>query len=91
MPNNRITPQVKAIAIAHIHAKIHGKFDDPNVTSVEELHEQLLQGKTFSALLESIEIRFCSISSILTANHFNYTSESYRRGVYKGFKIALGK
>lgn len=87
---NRITPQVKAIAVAHIHAKIEGKFDDPTVKDVDELHKMLLQGKTFSSLLETIEIRFCSISAILTANHFNYTSESYRRGVYKGFKIVLG-
>jgi hypothetical protein len=85
----RITPQVKAIADAHINAKQSGQFDNVNVTNKEEVLQALREGKTFSEVLKQIEIRFCSITSILMNNHLDYTSKSYRTSVYKGFKSLL--
>jgi hypothetical protein len=87
----RITPKVKAIADAHIKAKQEGKFDDPVVSSKEELFEQLRRGKTFSTLLKEVEIRYVSITSlILAGDTFGHVTDAYKKGVYKGFKTVLG-
>jgi hypothetical protein len=72
----RISKQAKAIADAHIK---------------EELIEALLSGKTFSELLEEIEMRFTSITSILLSRQLFHQSNNYRSGVYKGFKILIDK
>lgn len=85
----RITPETKAIADAHIAAKQSGSFDDPEINSVEELIEKLRQGKTFSAVLRKIEARYISITSIMMSEVLSHTSETYKKGVYKGFKILL--
>lgn len=79
----------RKIALAHIDARLSGNFDDPPVNSREELLEQLNQGKTFSQLMEVIELRYTSITSILLANKLFHTSQNYKRGVYKGFKTLL--
>lgn len=81
----RITPEVKAIADAHLKAIADGKFDDPMVSSKEELIDALKQGKTFSELVSQIEARFISVGSSVFSR-FGYQSESYRKGIYKGFK-----
>lgn len=85
----RITPQVKAIAEAHLKAKIDGKFDNPIVTTKDEVIEALLQGKTFSEVLNQIELRYVSITSNLYARLLDYNTDAYRKGVYKGFKSLL--
>ncbi len=38
-----------------------GVFDNPEVSSVPELKEALLQGKTSAMVLEQIELKYCSI------------------------------
>lgn len=87
----RITPKIKAIADAHLEAKRSGIFDNPRVTTKEEVIEALLGGKTLLAVLEEIEIRFCSVGSLLMASHFSFGhhSNNYKANVYKGFKILL--
>ena len=85
----RITPQVKAIADAHITARQTGKFDNPTVQTKAELLAELSSGKTFEGVLEQIEIRFASIGSILMSTRLNHVSSSYRSAVYKGFKAIL--
>ena len=87
----RITPQVKAIADAHIQARQSGKFDNPTVRTREELFEKLSSGQTFEEVLRQIEVRFASIGSILMSTTMLYVSQSYKSAVYKGFKALLQK
>ena len=87
----RITKQIKAIADAHIAAKASGKFDDIPVATKEEAIFLLLAGKTFSEVLRQVEVRYCSIGSILSSNLLENTSDNYRKGVYNGFKTLLQK
>jgi len=82
----RITPEIKRIADAHIQARIEGKFDDPKVSTKEEVFEQIKEGKTFSDLMEEIELRYAPITAIFLDRHLTYLSHSYKAGVYKGFK-----
>jgi len=91
MPNNRITPQIKAIADAHIKARIDNSFDDPKASTIEEIRSLLVDGKTLQGVLEEIEIRYCPITSIFIARQMKHSSKAYVSGVYKGFKILLGK
>lgn len=92
----RISKKVKAIADAHLEAKLRGSFDDPRVASKEEVIASLSAGKTLSAVLEQIEIRFCSITSIILASNVlrlngdvGHLSANYKRDVYRGFKALL--
>lgn len=85
----RITKETKAIADAHISARINGKFDDLPVTSREEAIAQLRAGKTFYEVLRQIEVRYCSTGSILTARLIQHSSAAYKQGVYNGFKTLL--
>ena len=88
---NRITKEIKTIANNHLQAKLEGKFDNPAVSTKQEIIEAIKEGKTFSALLDEIETRFVSITSIMMQRHFDHVTESYKRGIYKGFNILLGK
>lgn len=85
----RISKQVKAIADAHIQAKANGTFDNPSVSTRDEVINALLEGKTVEQVLRQIEVRFCSITSIILSGTFDYKSNAYRSGVYKGFKTLL--
>jgi hypothetical protein len=92
----RISPKVKAIADAHLEAKLRGYFDDPRVTTRDEVIDSLSAGKTFSEVLSQIEIRFCSITSMMLASNVlrlngdvGYLSANYKRDVYRGFKALL--
>lgn len=87
--NNKITAQTKAIAEAHIAAAISGHFDDPRVSTREEVLALMRQGKTFSQVLEQVEVRFCTITSTLYRRQFNHITRAYRTDVYKGFKKLL--
>lgn len=82
----RITKKVKAIADAHIDAKLKGEFDDPYVTTTQELIKELEDGKTFRSLLENIEVRHCTITSLIMSSTALGVSKSYTKGVYAGFK-----
>jgi hypothetical protein len=85
----RISKQAKSIADAHIQARINGTFDDPNVSTKDELIQLLNEGKTFSGLLDRIEMKYTSITSILLSRKMFHNSQNYKSGVYKGFKILL--
>lgn len=85
----RITKETKRIADAHIKCRLDGTFDDPIVSSKSELIEALKAGKTFSGLLEAIEMRYTSITSILLSRQLFHQSKNYTNGVYKGFKTLL--
>ena len=86
MNMKRITKKIKAIADAHIEAKIKGEFDDPCVATKQELIKELESGKTFRHLLYSIEARHCTITSMLMSSTALGVSKSYAKGVYDGFK-----
>lgn len=85
----RISKQTKAIADAHIKARLDGVFDDPEVKTREELIAMLKQGKTFSQLMDNIEMRYTSITSIILSRRFFHQSQNYKAGVYKGFRRLL--
>jgi len=85
----RISKQAKAIADAHIQARINGTFDDPNFSTKDELIQLLNEGKTFSGLLDRIEMKYTSITSILLSRTMFFNSQNYKSGIYKGFKILL--
>ena len=86
---NRITPQIKSIADAHIEAKKTGNFDNPIVYSKEQLLSELRAGKTFSLVVKEIEIRYISITSNLMSSQLGHVSDAYMKGIYKGFKALL--
>lgn len=88
----RITPHAKAIADAHIAARLNGEFDypmDARIANKEELLKLVNSGKTIEALLDHIEIKFTSITSIILSRKLFHQSVNYKSGVYKGFKILL--
>lgn len=88
----RISKQAKAIADKHIAAKLNNNFDNPKVSTRAEVMEALLAGKTFSAVLETVETRFCSIGSLLMASGIildAHLSKNYKANVYKGFRILI--
>jgi hypothetical protein len=85
----RLPKEWKAIADAHIKARETQNFDNPHVSTESEFYTAVKAGKTFASLLETVETRYCSMTSILTACLISHTSEAYKKGVYRGFlKIA---
>lgn len=83
---NRISKTAKAIADAHIEARITNNFTDPQVATREELLTKLHEGETFEQLIREIEFRYCSVTSMLLSGMMNHTSSSYKQAVYKAFK-----
>jgi len=77
--------EIRAIADAHIKARVESFFDDPKVSTKQELFECLINGTTFSELMFEIEKRFVSITSNMYASVLNYQTEAYKRGIRKGF------
>ena len=78
------------IVSAHIDARVSNKFDDPSVSTKEEIVSLLMDGKTFSAVMDQIEVRFCTITSLIMARAMDHRTDAYRRQVRKGFKSLLG-
>ena len=76
----RITKKVKAIADAHIEAKLKGEFDNPYVATKQDLIKELEDGKTFRSLLDNIEARYCTITSMLLSSTALGVSKSYSKG-----------
>ena len=81
--------QIRQIADAHISSKMSGYYDNPSVSSKEELITQMLDGKTFSEVVGQIESRFISITSLLIASQFDHITEAYKKQIYKGIKTLL--
>lgn len=87
----RITKDIKAIAEAHLKAKETGIFDNPRVSTKEEVIRHLREGKTFSDVLHQIEIRFVSITSLAYDRIFTHQTGAYKKAVYKGFNTLLNQ
>ena len=85
----KITKETKMIADAHLLAKQTGLFNDPVISSKDELIQALKQGQTFSKLMDEIEIRFVSVTSLMMAHVLDHESGAYKKGIYKGFKQLL--
>jgi hypothetical protein len=85
---NRISKQVKAIADAHIEAKITGKFLEQHVTNKDELLKSIVEGYTYKQLLDLVEVNYVTITSQMLV-HVGYVPDSYKKQVYKGFKEIL--
>lgn len=85
---NRIRKQVKAIADAHIEAKITGKFLEQHVTNKDELLKSIVDGYTYKQLLDLVEVNYVTITSQMLV-HVGYVPDSYKKQVYKGFKEIL--
>tara|TARA_R110000868_G_scaffold310386_1_gene571617 strand:- start:668 stop:934 length:267 start_codon:yes stop_codon:yes gene_type:complete len=81
--------QIRQIADAHISSKMSGYYDNPAVSSKDELIAQMLDGKTFSEVVGQIESRFISITSLLIASQFDHITEVYKKQIYKGIKTLL--
>ncbi len=81
--------EIRAIADSHIRARRDGSFDDIPVKSPDELKQKLKEGKTFSTLLNYIETRYVSVTSLILAGAFNHETDAYKRGIYKGFKTLM--
>jgi hypothetical protein len=88
----RITKLQKSIADAHLDSMTANIYDDPILDgSLDSLRVALNDGKTIRYMMEGIVTRNVSITSQLMTNHMGYTSEAYKKGVYKGFKDILNK
>lgn len=85
----RISKQVKAIADAHIEAKITGKFLEQHVTNKDELLQSIVEGYTYKQLLDLVEVNYVTITSQLTSTLLGHVSDAYKKQVYKGFKEIL--
>jgi hypothetical protein len=89
------TKQILAIAEAHIQARIDKKFDYPlggtPIKDGAELVEIISSGKTVEALIEEIEYRYCSVTSILIANSLGGVSNAYRAAVRKAFRLFFSR
>jgi hypothetical protein len=85
----KITKETKAIAEAHILAKKTGLFNDPVISTKDELIQALKQGQTFSKLMDQIELRFASVTCLIMARAMDHESETYKKAIYKGFKTIL--
>jgi hypothetical protein len=85
----KITKETKMIADAHLLAKQNNHFDDPIISSKEDLIIALKNGLTFSKLYNEIEIRFVSVTSLMMAHVLDHTSDTYKKSIYKGFKQLL--
>ena len=89
----RISTTAKAIADNYIKARQNNTFT-PVTTPLktkDEIIQGILQGAVYEDVIHQIEIRFCSVTSILMQGQFNYTSNAYKSGVYKGFKALLDR
>ena len=85
----RISKKVKAIADAHIEAKMTGKFLEQHVTNKDELLQSIVDGYTYKQLLDLVEVNYVTITSQLTSTLLGHVSDAYKKQVYKGFKETL--
>jgi hypothetical protein len=87
----RISKKVKAIADAHIEAKITGKFLEQHVTNKAELLQSIVDGYTYKQLLDLVEINYVSITSQMMSSVVGHITDAYKKQVYKGFKEILNE
>ena len=87
----RISKKVKAIADAHIEAKITGNFLGQPVTNKAELLDSIVNGYTYKQLLYLVEVNYVSTTSQLLSSLVGHVTDAYRKQVYKGFKEVLNE
>ena len=87
----KISPKTKIIANNHIQARLTNKFNPvrDDVKTKDDVIQKLLQGYVYEEVLREIEIKFCSVTSLLMQGQFGYSSKAYKAAVYKGFKALL--
>ncbi len=85
----KITKKQTEIMNAHIEAKKTGNFTSTHITSLDDMRQQLIEGKTFRTLISEVEIRYCPITAIILSSTFTHESKSYLAGLRKGFKLVL--
>jgi hypothetical protein len=85
----RISKKVKAIADAHIEAKIMGKFLEQHVTNKDELLQSIVDGYTYKQLLNLVEINYVTTTSLMMSSVIGHVTDAYRKQVYYGFKEIL--
>jgi hypothetical protein len=85
----RISKQVKAIADAHIEAKITGNFLGQPVTNKDELLQSIVYGYTYKQLLNLVEINYVTTTSLMMSSVIGHITDAYRKQVYYGFKEIL--
>jgi hypothetical protein len=85
----RISKKVKAIADAHIEAKITGNFLGQPVTNKDELLQSIVYGYTYKQLLNLVEINYVTTTSLMMSSVIGHITDAYRKQVYYGFKEIL--
>lgn len=85
----RITPEVKAIADAHIKSRLSRQFSEPvpQVKDRAELLQLMRDGYTFEPVVDEIERRFVSVTSLIYQRAFEHTTDAYKKAMYKAFRI----
>ena len=89
LPNADKMKTKKEIIEAHIQARLNDCFNEKEITNRQELIEALQQGYTFKKLVEEIETRFISVSSIVGIVTLKHITQAYRQGITKGFNSFL--
>jgi hypothetical protein len=85
----RFTKTQKAIVDAYLAARASNKWDDgcPVNGTPQSLREALVSGKVYKEIMDEIEIRYTSITSIILASTtFSHLSNSYKAGIRTGFR-----
>jgi hypothetical protein len=85
----RISKKVKAIADAHIEAKITGNFSEQHVTNKDELLQSIVDGYTYKQLLNLVEINYVTTTSLMMSSVIGHVTDAYRKQVQNGFKEIL--
>jgi hypothetical protein len=85
----RISKKVKAIADAHIEAKITGNFSEQHVTNKDELLQSIVDGYTYKQLLNLVEINYVTTTSLMMSSVVGHITDAYRKQVQNGFKEIL--
>jgi hypothetical protein len=82
--------QIQAIADAHINARVTRQWGKSiRVSNSYQLVQELKQGGLYEQVLREIEIRYVSVQTLIMQNVMDCTSETYKRGVRKGFRVLL--
>ena len=88
----RVTKRQAEIIKAHLDAKVSGKWNSREIKTAEDFKAAMEAGETNQAIFEELEIRCCSITSIILASsklNMRYLSNAYKAEITKGFKKLL--
>ena len=92
----RITPEIKALADAHIEARVNNQFTEISdrrmrmIVQAEnpraEILSQMKDGILFEEVMKQIEAKYIPVTSSVMAGFLGHVSQTYRQQVYRGFK-----